>query len=30
MPVHTVLPQVKQGRLKVLGVANDKRVSVAP
>ena len=30
MPVHTALPQVRQGRLKVLGVANDKRVSVAP
>ena len=30
MPVHTVLPQVRQGRLKVLGVANDTRVSVAP
>jgi tripartite-type tricarboxylate transporter receptor subunit TctC len=30
MPVHTVLPQVKQGRLKVLGLAYDKRVAVAP
>jgi tripartite-type tricarboxylate transporter receptor subunit TctC len=30
MPVHTVLPQVRQGRLKVLGLANDKRVSAAP
>ncbi|MBL8386025.1 MAG: tripartite tricarboxylate transporter substrate binding protein [Burkholderiales bacterium] len=30
MPVHTVLPQARQGRLKVLGVAFDKRVAVAP
>ena len=30
MPVHTVLPQVKQGRLKVLGLAHDKRVAAAP
>ena len=30
MPVHTVLPQVKQGRLKVLGLAYDKRVAAAP
>lgn len=30
MPVHTVLPQVRQGRLKVLGVAYDKRVAAAP
>lgn len=30
MPVHTILPLVKQGRLKVLGVAFDKRVAVAP
>lgn len=30
MPVHTVLPQVRQGRLKVLGLAYDKRVAAAP
>ncbi|MFN0162543.1 MAG: Bug family tripartite tricarboxylate transporter substrate binding protein [Burkholderiales bacterium] len=30
MPVHTILPLVRQGRLKVLGVAFDKRVAVAP
>ena len=30
MPVHTVLPQVKQGRLKVLGLAHDQRVAAAP
>ena len=30
MPVHSALPQAKQGRLKVLGVVNGKRVAVAP
>ena len=30
MPVHTALPQVRQGRLKVLGLAYDKRVAAAP
>ena len=30
MPVHSALPQAKQGRLKVLGVVSDKRVAVAP
>jgi tripartite-type tricarboxylate transporter receptor subunit TctC len=30
MPVHTALPQMRQGRLKVLAVAYDKRVPVAP
>ena len=30
MPVHSPLPQARQGRLKVLAVVNDKRVSVAP
>ena len=30
MPAHSALPQAKQGRVKVLGVVNDKRVSVAP
>ena len=29
MPVHTALPQVRQGRLKVLGLAYDKRVAAA-
>ena len=30
MPVHSALPQAAQGRLKVLAVANPKRVAVAP
>ena len=30
MPVHSALPQMAQGRLKVLAVANPTRVSVAP
>jgi tripartite-type tricarboxylate transporter receptor subunit TctC len=30
MPAHSALPQAKAGRLKVLGVVSDKRVSVAP
>ena len=30
MPVHSALPQVAQGRLKVLAVANPTRVAVAP
>ena len=30
MPVHSALPQVAQGRLKVLAVANPARVAVAP
>ena len=30
MPVHSALPQARQGRLKVLGVVSDKRVAVAP
>ena len=30
MPVHTVLPQARQGRLKILGLAHDRRVAVAP
>jgi tripartite-type tricarboxylate transporter receptor subunit TctC len=30
MPAHSALPQAKAGRLKVLGVVSDRRVSVAP
>ena len=30
MPVHSALPQAQQRRLKILGVINDRRVSVAP
>ena len=30
MPVHTVLPQARQGRLKILGLAHERRVAVAP
>ena len=30
MPVHTALPQARQGRLKILGLAHDRRVAVAP
>ena len=30
MPVHSALPQAAQGRLRVLAVANPRRVAVAP
>jgi tripartite-type tricarboxylate transporter receptor subunit TctC len=30
MPVHSALPLARQGRLKVLGLVNDRRVAIAP
>jgi len=30
MPVHSALPQARQGRLKILGLVSDKRVAFAP